>query len=118
DPPVLIDGQDPTFELWELRVRDKLDANSDHFPTARQRLAFVKGRCSGEAASHLLHRSRPGAADPYDDAEDVIQHLKMIYDDVNKDQKAMSRFYKLQIKNSDNFQKFLSEFTYLAQEAE
>ncbi|RMJ20655.1 hypothetical protein PHISP_08475 [Aspergillus sp. HF37] len=42
----------------------------------------------------------------------------MIYDDVNKDQKAMSRFRKLQMKISDNFQKFLSEFTYLAQEAE
>lgn len=99
-------------------MRDKLDANADHFPTARQRLATIKGWCSGEAAGHLLHRSRPGASEPYQDAEDVIKHLKLIYDDVNKDQRAMSKFRKLQMKNSDKFQKFLSDFTYLAQEAD
>lgn len=112
NPPVLTDGQDPTFELWELRVRDKLAANSDHFPTARQRLVFVKSYYSGQAPSHLLHRSRPGAVDAYEDAEDVIQHLRLIYDMDDKGQRARSKSRKLvRLKASYRFQSFLSEFT-------
>ncbi|RMJ25469.1 hypothetical protein PHISP_03661 [Aspergillus sp. HF37] len=65
-----------------------------------------------------LEASRPGASEPYQDAEDVIKHLKLIYDNVNKDQRAMPKFRKLQMKNSDKFQKSLSDFTYLAQKAD
>jgi hypothetical protein len=117
-PPTFTGEDDVTFEYWELRVRDKLSANADHYENASQRLAAVKGWAGGEAAKQLLHRSRPGAANPYKDAEDVIQHLKDIYDDANKVQKAEVAFRKLRMKPSDPFQKFLSDFTYLAQESE
>jgi hypothetical protein len=91
------------FEFWELQVWDRLAANADHFPTAALRLAAVKGWCGGEAANHLIHCSKPDSNDPYTDAEDVIQHLKLIYDDVNKEEKAKAKFHKLIMKSYDNF---------------
>ncbi|RJE17931.1 hypothetical protein PHISCL_09733 [Aspergillus sclerotialis] len=46
DPPTFTgkSGDDETsFEMWELRVRDKLNANADYYENAGQRLAAVKG---------------------------------------------------------------------------
>jgi len=33
DPPLLIDGTNPTFDNWKLQLQDKLEVNADHFPT-------------------------------------------------------------------------------------
>jgi hypothetical protein len=91
------------FKFWELRVWDYLAANADHFPTIALRLAAVKGWCGGEAANYLIYCSKPDSDDPYTDVEDVIQHLKLIYDDVNKEEKAKAKFHKLIMKPCDNF---------------
>jgi hypothetical protein len=118
DPPLLTDGKDPKFEDWSLRMNDKLTANADRYPTAALRLAYVKSRCSGQAAEHLVARSRIDAFNPYRDAVDVLEHLKTIYQDVNRTLNAKARFRRLFMKNGVRFQEFLSEFSYLAQESE
>ncbi|OAF56630.1 hypothetical protein VC83_07326 [Pseudogymnoascus destructans] len=33
DPPILTDGIEPAFEDWVVKIRLKLEANIDHFPT-------------------------------------------------------------------------------------
>ena len=58
DTPILTDGKDPKFEDWVLLITDKLSANADHYPTAALRLAYVKSRCGGRAAQHLIPVSR------------------------------------------------------------
>jgi hypothetical protein len=67
------------------------------------RLAAVKGWCGGKVVNYLIHYSKPDSDDPYTDAEDVIQHLKLIYNNVNKEEKAKTKFHKLIIKSYNNF---------------
>jgi hypothetical protein len=117
DPPILTDGKDPKFEDWLLRIKDKLAANEDHYPTAALRLAYVKSRCGGRAAEHLITQSRDEALNKYTDAIDVLDHLKIIYQDVNRVIQAKIKFRSLYMKPADKFQEFLSEFSYLAQES-
>jgi hypothetical protein len=117
DPPILTDGKDPKFEDWLLRIKDKLAANEDHYPTPSLRLAYVKSRCGGRAAEHLITRSRDEALNKYTDSIDVLDHLKTIYQDVNRVIFAKGKFRNLYMKPADKFQDFLSEFSYLAQES-
>lgn len=117
DPPILTDGKEPRFEDWLLRIEDKLTANADHYPTPAMRLAYVKSRCGGKASEHLVARSRSDAVNKYGDATDVLEHLKSIYQDVNRVLTAKGKFRRLYMKPTDKFQEFLSEFSYLAQES-
>ena len=117
DPPILIDGKDLTFENWLSLIQDKLAANADHYPTPTMRLAYIKSRCGGRAAEHLMTRSRDEAPNKYKDATDVIDHLKTIYQDVNRVITAKAKFRQLYMKPSDRFQEFLSDFSYYAQES-
>lgn len=71
DPPILTDGKEPTFEDWLLRMEDKLAANADHYPTPALRLAYVKSRCGGRAADHIISRSRSSAMNKYRDSTDI-----------------------------------------------
>lgn len=117
DPPMLTDGKDPKFEDWLLRIQDKLAANADHYPTPAMRLAYVKSRCGGKAAEHLVARSRSNSVNKYNDSMDVLEHLKTIFLDVNRVITAKGKFRRLYMKPCDKFQEFLSEFSYLAQES-
>jgi hypothetical protein len=38
--PLLSDGKSPTFELWRMKVKDKLAFNADHY-TPRARAIYV-----------------------------------------------------------------------------
>lgn len=116
DPPVLTDGKDPKFEDWVLRINDKLAANADHFPTSALRLAYVKSRCGGRAAQHLIARSRADSPNPYRDSPDILSHLRGIFEDVNGSLIARNKFRALSLRSNTPFHEFLSDFTYLAQE--
>ncbi|KAL1975699.1 hypothetical protein VTN31DRAFT_4091 [Thermomyces dupontii] len=79
DPPILTDGVDPPFELWQARIKGKLRFNADYYPTAWHRVEYVLTRLGGEAARHTMRRARDGAPDPYEDEEDIFGHLREIF---------------------------------------
>jgi hypothetical protein len=114
----LSDGEDPTFESWLIDMRDSLESNKDHYETPRARIAFVKRMCEGKAANYLLPRLREDAVNPFRDAEDMFSHLKIIFQDVNRVNKAKDKLYNLHMKKNTHFQDFVAEFTQLAQESE
>jgi hypothetical protein len=41
DPPILTDGQNPTFTSWLSKIRNKLKVNSDHFADEDAKIAYV-----------------------------------------------------------------------------
>jgi hypothetical protein len=118
DPPLLTDGKDPTYEDWRLAIDQKLVANADHFDTPTLRIAYVASRTAEKARKHLTPRLRKESSRPYHDANDMLMHLENIYGDPNRAITAKTKFRNLFMKASDNFQDFLSEFLYLASEAE
>jgi hypothetical protein len=118
DPPKLSDGKNPRFEDWRLLMEQKLRGNADRYPTPDLRIAYIRGRCEGKALKNFMNRIRPGCSNPYTDGEDVFEHLKQAFNNPNRVIEAKQLFRDLFMKNSDKFHDFLSEFVYLAGEAE
>jgi hypothetical protein len=118
DPPLLTDGKGPTYEDWRLAIDQKLVANADHFDTPTLQIAYVASRTAEKARKHLTPRLRKESSRPYHDAYDMLIHLENIYGDPNRAITAKTKFRTLFMKVSDSFQEFLSEFLYLASEAE
>jgi hypothetical protein len=118
NPPVLTDGKDPEFEDWDSRMRNKLKANADHYNTEALRIAYVENRVGGKAAKHLRPRLRASAVNPYTTAEEMLKHLETIFQDANKEANAKREFRKLNMRATDKFQDFLTDFLHLAGEAQ
>lgn len=116
DPPILTDGREPRFEDWLSRVKNKLKANADHYPSQSIKIAYVEGRTGGKAARHLAPRMKEGSAEEYATVEDVYKHLEMIFLDPNKRVNARREFRALRMEAGDEYHDFLAEFLYLAGE--
>ena len=118
DPPTLTDGNDPKFEDWLTRIKDKLLVNTDHYPTDQIQRVYVIGRIGGEAATYITPRLRPDSSDPYQTVADLYQYLTDIYEDPNRVYVAKDDFRKLYIKKQEPFHTFYSTFTRITNEAQ
>jgi cell division protein FtsL len=87
----LSDGIDPTFDSWLIDMRHSLSTNKDHYDTSETRMALVKRMCEGRAARHLLPRMREDSPNPFFDVEDMFDHLKTLFQDVNRVAKAKDK---------------------------
>jgi hypothetical protein len=54
----------------------------------------------------------------YITVKEMFKHLLSIYKNTNKLQQAKNNYRKLVIKNNNNYYSFLTEFLYLAEEAQ
>ncbi|KAF3405570.1 hypothetical protein DPV78_003478 [Talaromyces pinophilus] len=56
-----------------IDIKNKLELNTNYYPTPLAYIQYVKSMCKGEAVDHL-----------YQNIDDIIKHLKIIYHNVNK----------------------------------
>ena len=94
------------FDNWKLQLRDKLEVNADHFPNARARMAYVFGRTSRDAQTHLRPRYAEELADPFTSKEEIINYLSSIYEDPFKVQNTRLNYKVLNIKITETFLTF------------
>ena len=95
DPPLLTDSKDPYIDDWLSKMRNKLDANDNHYPTEKLRIAYVETRVTGEASKHLAPRLHRDSKKPFASAEEIFEHLYRIYGDPNRKRTALSEFRRL-----------------------
>ncbi|EAW24646.1 uncharacterized protein NFIA_101300 [Aspergillus fischeri NRRL 181] len=117
DPPLLSDGKDPRFEDWLLAIKQKLQANADHYPNPMMRITYITSRTEGNARKHITPRLRENAVNPYQDATDLLKHLENVFADPNRERVAKQKYNTLYMKPSTKWNDFISEFLYLAAEA-
>ena len=117
DAPMLSDGKQVRFETWETVMRQKLEANADHYPLPVHRKLYVQSRCEGKAQLHIAPRMGSDSNNLYIDAEDMIVHLKTVFANPNRRAEAYTAYHKLMMKPKDSFTDFLAEFMQLAEEA-
>ena len=117
DAPMLSDGKQVRFETWETVMRQKLEANADHYPLPVHRKLYVQSRCEGKAQLHIAPRMGSDSSNPYMDAEDMIVHLRTVFANPNRRAEAYTAYHKLMMKPKDSFTDFLAEFMQLAEEA-
>ncbi len=110
DPPIFTGTGDPTWETWNTKIADKLDANADHYPTEKIRIAYVVSRLGGDADQQTYAKRRVGAPSPYQSLSELLKHLEGIYGDQDLIRKCRREYVALKQLNKP-FSSFYSEFT-------
>lgn len=121
DPPEFtgVEGQGPRFEAWVLKIRNKLQRNADHYPTAVDRLGYVLSRVSERAYEFVESRMNENSGFPeLQDEEELIGYLATVYEDANKVNRAENDLFRLTMTPGQRLQEFLSSFTRLAADSQ
>ena len=125
DPPVLENGEKPTFRVWNDQMKSKLRINADWFdqedPSEAElaRVAYIKTRIDGKAAEHLfpwIEAQEAAGNEIY--VETVLQCLKNVFEDPDRKNKARKALQKFRMPYLGDFNDFQSEFVRLANSAE
>jgi hypothetical protein len=117
DAPMLDDGRVVRFESWEAHIRQKLQANADHFPEALHRMIYIQSRYKGKAAIHIAPRISGNDEDQYADDEEILTHLRGVFANPNRIAESYAQYKELAMKPKDHFNDFYAEFSRLAGEA-
>jgi hypothetical protein len=115
DPPIFTGSTDLGIDDWLSKMKSKLKANSDHYPTPDLQMGYVENRVGGTAIKHLAPRLRPGSVNPFQSAEEMLEVLERVFGDPNRRMTALQEFRKLYQGNKD-FNSFWADFQRLAAE--
>ncbi len=110
NPPIFIETGDSTWETWNIKIADKLDANANHYPTEKIRIAYVVFRLEGDADQQTYAKRRVDAFSSYQSLSELLKHLKEIYEDQDLTRKCRRKYVALKQLNKP-FSSFYSEFT-------
>lgn len=114
DPPIF-EGRDQDLDSWLSRMRNKLLANGDHYPTDSLQIAYTESRIGGEAAKHIAPRLRATALNRFGTAEEIFGYLNQVYGDPDRRHTAQRAYLKL-YQGKRSFAEFWAEFQRLAAE--
>ena len=95
DPPVFTNEVDFTFDDWFLRIQDKLIVNDDHFSIESVKTIFVILRTESDAVDHLTAYRAEGHADYFKTSQSVLDVLKDIYADLDRERNARRNYMRL-----------------------
>ncbi len=110
DSPIFTGTGESTWKSWTTKISDKLDANADHYPTEKLRIAYVTSRLGGDADEQTYAKRRIDALSPYLSLTKLLEHLNGIYDDQDRNRKCRREYNALKQSNKP-FSSFYSEFT-------
>ncbi len=105
-----------TWNSWRIKIDDKLQTNVDHFNTENICIVYVIFRLKSDAVEHIFIRCCHNISYLYTSIDKLFEHLKKIYNDINKNQKCRRKYNALrQINKSFNifYFKFMKLFSYL-----
>ena len=113
DPPVFLDGGNPTWDEWSSQIREKMRVNADHYQTEDARIVYVLGRIGGKAVTYTYHRRQKDSPNPYVSYKDILDELAETYEDTDRLENARRDLMKLQMLDSP-FKTFAADFQSLA----
>jgi len=65
-------------------MNDKLQANVNHFDNENICIVYVISRLEDDAAEHIFARCQHNASHSYTSINELFEHLKEIYDELNR----------------------------------
>lgn len=101
------------FEDWLAEIKNKLEANADHYNTAKLRMAYFSTRVGGKAKRHLTARMRAQSTNPFTDSDQMAEVMLSAYGDHDPEATAERAFAKL-YQGKMPFPEFWAEFQRLA----
>ena len=111
DPPLFTGDQvtGPKWKDWDLKIDDKLQANSDYWKDDTARARYVISRTSGDASDHI-NAYREDDPNHFKTPAEVRQILKDIYADKNERQNARREYVRLRMRHDEIFGQFFPTF--------
>ncbi len=113
---IFTDEDESTWNSWRVKIDDKLQTNVDHFDNENICIVYVISRLEDDAAEHIFARRRHDASHSYISIDELFEHLKEIYDELNKNWKCRREYNVLrQADKSFNvfYFDFMKLFSYL-----
>ncbi len=113
---VFIDESESTWNSWRIKMNDKLQTNINHFDNENICIVYVISRLEDDAAKHIFTWCHHDASHSYISIYELFEHLKEIYDELNRNQKCRHKYNALkQTDKSFNvfYFNFMKLFSYL-----
>ncbi len=113
---VFINEDESTWDSWRIKMNDKLQTNVDYFDNENICIAYVISRLEDDAAEHIFARRWHDASHSYILIDELFEHLKEIYDELNRNRKCRREYNALkQTDKSFNvfYFDFMKLFSYL-----
>ncbi len=113
---IFTDEDESTWDSWRIKINDKLQTNVDHFNNENICIVYVISRLENDAAEHIFARHWYDALHSYISIDKLFEHLKEIYDELNKNRKCRRKYNALrQADKSFNifYFNFMKLFSYL-----
>ncbi len=113
---IFTDEDESTWNSWRVKIDDKLQTNVNHFDNENICIVYVISRLEDDAAEHIFARRRHDASHLYISIDELFEHLKEIYDELNKNRKCCREYNTLrQADKSFNvfYFNFMKLFSYL-----
>ncbi len=84
-----------TWNSWRIKMNDKLQTNVNHFDNENICIVYVISRLEDDAAEHIFARHWHDALHSYISINELFEHLKEIYDELNRNQKCHHEYNAL-----------------------
>ncbi len=113
---IFIDEDKSTWDSWRIKINDKLQTNVNHFDNENICIIYVISRLEDDAAEHIFAQCWHDASHSYISINELFEHLKEIYDELNKNRKCCRKYNALrQADKSFNvfYFNFMKLFSYL-----
>ncbi len=92
---IFTDEDESTWNSWRVKIDDKLQTNVDHFDNENICIIYVISRLEDDAAEHIFAWCWHDALHSYISIDKLFEHLKEIYDELNKNQKCRCKYNAL-----------------------
>ena len=111
-----INEDESTWDSWRIKMNDKLQTNVDHFCNENICIVYVISRLKDDAVKHIFTWCWHDALHSYISINELFEHLKEIYNELNKNWKCCCKYNALrQADKSFNvfYFNFIKLFNYL-----
>ncbi len=115
---IFTDEDESTWNSWRIKIDNKLQTNVDHFDNENICIAYVISRLEDDAAEHIFARHWHDALHSYISINELFEHLKEIYNELNRNWKCRRKYNTLRQANKSfnvfyfNFMKLFSYLNY------
>ncbi len=92
---VFIDEDESTWDSWRVKMNDKLQTNVDYFDNENICIVYVISRLEDDAAEHIFAQHHHDASHSYILIYKLFEHLKEIYDELNRNRKCHCKYNTL-----------------------
>ncbi len=113
---IFTDKDELTWDSWRIKMNDKLQTNVNHFNNENICIVYVISRLEDDAAEHIFAWHQHDALHSYILIDELFEHLKEIYDELNRNRKCRCKYNALrQTDKSFNifYFDFMKLFSYL-----